>query len=235
MAGTQAGAAKRRAAQQAAGAGLEASASRPDPRDSELASTGHDLGQVLPTGVGIVDPNRVQDDTLTMESWEITTEGRVWLQVTSFTRHGQPIDKDVSLGPRKIGQKLKISVADRERNQENVSNPAHDPFLNGLLVRTDADQNTVAATTSVDALSTADLLVIYELRGEEFRQALVGLGQVPIRRLREMAEAVDATSTQINALEDVIDGFRNARSQADAVYDLTGQRRPEREGQEAAN
>ncbi len=175
-----------------------------------------------------------QDDpTKQIETWEITTEGRVWLTVTAFTRHGQPQDKDVSLGPKKIGQKLKISVADRERNQENVTDPKFDPFVNGLLVRVDGDQQAVKATQSTDALSTADLMSLYELRGDEFQAAVEALGQVPIRRLREMAEAVDATASQIRILDDVIqERYRKAASQPDAVFDLGGQRRPEREGKE---
>lgn len=173
------------------------------------------------------------DPSKQVETWEITTEGRVWLQVTSFTRHGQPQDKDVSLGPKKIGQKLKISVSDRERNQENVSDPQFDPFLNGLLVRVDADQQQVKATMSTDALTTGDLLALYELRGEDFRAAVELLGQVPIRRLREMAETVDATTSQVTILDDVIqERYRRAASQPDAVFDLGGQRRPEREGKE---
>ena len=224
MAGTAAGAAKRAAARDA----------RPDPRNDDLASTATRLGTANRAAMAPVDIAMAQDSTRMMETWAITTEGRVWLQVTSFTRHGQPIDKDVSLGPRKVGQKLTISAADRERNQENASDPAFDPFVNGLLVRLDVDQNTVQATVSSDALSTAALLAIYELRGDAFRQALVGLGQVPIRRLREMADSVDATASQIGALEDVIDEFRNARSQVDAVFDLNGERRPEREGKEPA-
>ena len=173
------------------------------------------------------------DTTKQIETWEITTEGRVWLTVTAFTRHGQPQDKDVSLGPRKQGQRLKISVSDRERNQENVSDPKFDPFINGLLVRTDGDQNEITATASTDALSTGDLMALYELRGAEFEVAVEELGQVPIRRLREMAEAVDATASQIRILDEVIDiRYRRAASQPDAVFDLSGQRRLEREGKE---
>lgn len=177
------------------------------------------------------DPTKITDPTKIIEEWEITTEGRVWLQVTTFTRHGQPMDKDVSLGPKKPGQKLKISQADRERNQENVADPKFDPFRNGLLVRIDADQQADPQTASTDAVSTKDLLGIYELKGAQFQAAVEQLGQVPIRRLREMAEAVDATTSQVAMLDEVIaERWRQASSQPDAVFDLTGTRRPEREG-----
>lgn len=175
--------------------------------------------------VGPDDPSQV------METWEITTEGRVWFQTTVYNRFGQPQDKDVSLGPKKMGSRIKISQADRERNQEMVQDAAFDSFTNGLLVRVDADQNTNPKTASTDALSTADLLGIYEKKDAEFRQAVEALGQVPIRRLREMAEAVDASMSQVAILDEVIESrYRKASSQPDAVFDLSGQRMPEREG-----
>jgi len=137
------------------------------------------------------------------------------------------------VGPKKSGQKLRISRADREMNQENVSDPKFDPFVNGLLVRVDKDQNLDKKTASTDAVSTKDLLAIYELKGDAFRIEVSKLGQVPIRKLREMAEAVDAAVSQIAILDEVIaERYRKAASQPDAVFDLGGVRRPEREGRE---
>ncbi len=171
------------------------------------------------------------DPSQIMETWEITTEGRVWFQTTVYNRFGQPQDKDVSLGPKKMGSKIKISQADRERNQEMVQDPSFDSFTNGLLVRVDADQNLTPKTASTDALSVADLLSIYEKKDAAFREAVQALGQVPIRRLREMAEAVDASMSQVAILDEVIEErYRQSASQPDAVFDLSGQRRPEREG-----
>lgn len=172
-----------------------------------------------------------KDPSQVMETWEITTEGRVWFQTTTYNRFGQPQDKDVSLGPKKMGARIKISQADRERNQEMAQSPEFDAFTNGLLVRVDADQNANPKTASTDALSTADLLAIYEKRDAAFREAVEALGQVPIRRLREMAEAVDASMSQVAILDEVIEErYRKSSSQPDAVFDLSGQRRPEREG-----
>lgn len=172
-----------------------------------------------------------KDPSQVMETWEITTEGRVWFQTTTHNRFGQPQDKDVSLGPKKMGARIKISQADRERNQEMAQSPQFDAFTNGLLVRVDADQNANPKTASTDALTTSDLLAIYEKRDAAFREAVEALGQVPIRRLREMAEAVDASMSQVAILDEVIEErYRKSSSQPDAVFDLSGQRRPEREG-----
>lgn len=164
-----------------------------------------------------------------METWEITTPGRVWLQTTSFSRHNQPIIKDVSLGPNRVGAKLKITAADREMNQEKVADPKHDPFRNGLLVRIDADQNDDPATSSDDALTTKQLVDMFSLHGNPFRAAVEKMGEVPIRRLREMADAVDATIKQVNFLDEIIEERYAVRghSQGDAVYSLSGDVHPE--------
>lgn len=174
---------------------------------------------------------RETDPTKVIETWEITTEGRVWVRVTQYTRHGQPQEKDVSVGPKRPGQKLKISQADREANQEMISDEALDPFRNGLLVRVDADQQANPRTASTDAVKTEDLMAIFDLKDAAFRDAISELGQIPIRRLREMAPHVDASMSQVAILDEVIDErYRNAQSQPDAVFDLSGQRRTDREG-----
>lgn len=163
-----------------------------------------------------------------METWEITTPGRVWLKVTTHNRHGQPIIKDISLGPQRVGQKLKITQADREMNQEDVADTAFDPFRNGLLVRVDADQNSDPNTESVDALTTQQLMDIFAKHGNAFRASVEKLGEVPIRRLREMADALDATVKQVSFLDEVIEErYVKRASQPDAVYSLSGELHPE--------
>lgn len=170
-------------------------------------------------------------DAQTLETWETTTPGRVWVTTTSYTRHGQPVMKDISVGPNKVGAKLKISTADREMNQERVADPANDPFTNGLLVRLDADQNLTPATVSVDAVPTKNLLELFKKNGNAFHAAVDKLGEIPVRRLRELADQVDASAKQVEYLDEVITTkFRRSASQTDAVFDLTGARRTDLEG-----
>lgn len=158
------------------------------------------------------------------ETWEITTQGRVWLQVTINSRHGRGTElKDVALGPNRPGQKLKISPADREMNQEACSGPSYDPFRNGLLVRVDADQNEDEATASMNALTAQQTLDIFELSGAEFEAALGSLDQLPLQRLLDMAPAVDASISQVAAIDAALrDRYDNRRSQPDAVFGLDG-------------
>lgn len=166
----------------------------------------------------------------TMEQWEITTAGRVWLTTTSHNRFGQPIEKDISVGPNRVGARIKISQADRELNQERIADAAMDPFRNGLLVRADKSQQEDPATASSDAIATKDLLAIFAKHGNAFHAAVDSLGELPLRRLLELCDEVDASAKQKEYLaEQVETRFTNRRSQEDAVYDLSGYRDRDRE------
>jgi hypothetical protein len=145
------------------------------------------------------------------EVWTITTAARVWLQKTAYTRTGHPIVQDFSIGPRKAGTQFKILTSDREMNQERTGQDGLDPFRNGLLVRVDADQQLDDSTASEDALSVDDLLVMFGKSGNAFVSAVKKLGDVPLRRAREMADAVDASASQVRALDEAIQvRFRGA-------------------------
>lgn len=174
------------------------------------------------------------DPEKTFEVWEVTTAGQIWVQTTTFTRHGQPLLKDVSVGPNKIGAKLKISVADRLMNQEQIQDAHNDPFINGLLVRSDGDQQAVPETVSEAAIPTKDLLGIFAKSGMAFQSAARKLPEIPLRRMRELANDVDATAKQVEFLDSLLDDVANTRrrSQEDAVFDLSGNRRKEREGKD---
>lgn len=167
------------------------------------------------------------------EVWEVTTAGRIWLQQTTYTRTGQPIFKDISVGPNKIGAHLRISTDDRRYNQEQVADTKNDVFRNGMLVRVDVNQQLDEDTASPEALTTEDLLSIYAKNGKAFQTAVDKLSELPIRRLRDMADAVDASAKQVEYLDQVIfDRYKIGASQEDAVFDLGGERRRDREDKE---
>jgi hypothetical protein len=168
------------------------------------------------------------DRTKTMETWEITVPGRVWVTTTVYNRYGQPVDKPVSLGPNKVGQRLKISVADREANQELCERPELDPFLNGLLVRVAGGDPADESVASTDALTSAELSLIFDKNGNAFHAAVDALGEIPVRRLLALCDAVDATAKQKAYIEQVInERFRNPGSSqgtGSAVFNLAGER-----------
>jgi hypothetical protein len=171
-----------------------------------------------------------------LEVWEMAVAGTVYLQKTVHTRHGVAMSEDLKIGPNRVGHKVKILASDREMNQEKMTDAINDPFRNGMLVRVDRPQNEVEATSSPDAVSTDDLLMIFDKKADSFEKAVKGLGEIPVRRLRSMAEAIDATHSQVAFLDEYIETtYGLGRAAQDAVFDLNGERRPEREGKEPSN
>lgn len=134
------------------------------------------------------------------EVWETTTSGRVWVEVTN--ERGQP--RAVSAGGR-TGARLRITVEDRELVQERIINREQDPFVNGMLVRVDADQQADPRTKSPDALNTEQLMKVFSKTGKTFNSMVDSFSEVTVRRMLEMAEDVDATNSQISYLRQVID------------------------------
>jgi hypothetical protein len=163
------------------------------------------------------------------EVWELTTAGRLWLHVTSYTRTGQPITKDVSYGPNKAGHKIRISEDDRHINQENCADDHTDPFRNGMLVRVDKSQQDDDETASENAIGTDELMAIFAKNGNAFQSAVKKLNEVNVRRLYDLAEPLDATAKQVEFLTDYIaETYRKGGPQPS----LAGQRDEPRDGGE---
>lgn len=133
------------------------------------------------------------------EIWETTTDGTVWVMTTD----DRGKDKPVSVGG-KVGQRLRIKSLDREICQDTVLDDASDPFTNGLLKRVDADQNTDERTASQQALSTEELMAIFEKTGNAFQSSVRRLNELNVRRLREAADALDAKASQLSFLDEHI-------------------------------
>lgn len=131
------------------------------------------------------------------EIWETTTEGRVW--VTSTDDRGK--ERAVAVGG-KVGQRLRIASLDREICQDRILDDTSDPFVNGLLKRIDADQNADERTASQQALSTEELMSIFDKTGNAFQSAVRKLNELNVRRLREAADALDAKASQLAFLDE---------------------------------
>ncbi len=134
------------------------------------------------------------------EIWEITVPGTVWVEVTND--RGKPIPLKVGGRP---GARLRISTEDRIITQERIVDRELDPFVNGMLTRLDADQQLDEKTASPDALTTEDLLAIFAKNGKAFQNAVDKLNQTSVRRMKEMAESVDATASQMNYLNEQLE------------------------------
>ncbi len=131
------------------------------------------------------------------EVWETTTAGRTFYSTTdNFGRV-----RESSVGG-KVGAKLRIKTTDREYVQESCQNPDVDPFVNGMLVR--VDEATKPEDNSPEAMRVETLLVGFTKNGNAFRAFVDGLNELNTRRMRDMAEASDATVAQVAYLEEVI-------------------------------
>lgn len=130
------------------------------------------------------------------EIWETTTQGRVWVVTTDHKGHEKPI----SVGG-KLGARLRITSVDREINQDRILEDTSDPFRNGILKRVDADQNTDERTASDQALDTNELVTVFAKSGMAFQSAVKKLNERNVRRLREMCDAVDASTSQVAFLD----------------------------------
>lgn len=156
------------------------------------------------------------------EVWETTTDGRVWVATTDI--RGKV--KLVSAGG-KTGTRLRISSADREANQDRVIEDLDDPFTNGMLRRVDADQNADESTASDQALTTDDLMKLFAKSGMAFQSAVKKLNERNIRRMREMCEAVDASTSQVAFLDAyVAENFRKEGSMPSYKEMFTDDGRP---------
>jgi hypothetical protein len=134
-------------------------------------------------------------DMKTREIWESTIPGRVSLTVENS--QGRP--QTISIVGK--GSRLRLTQLDRELAEEVIRTPENNPFRNGMLVRVD---NGAGHVPSAEELSDDDLRAIFELDQSDFRATVDQLGQVNVRRLKSMVVEVDASKSEIEYLDEVI-------------------------------
>jgi len=130
----------------------------------------------------------------TREIWESTIPGRVSLTVENS--RGQ--QQTVSVSGK--GSRLRLSQLDRELAEEVIRKPENNPFRNGMLVRVDGKGH----APSPDELSDDDLKAIFELDQSDFQNTVRELGQVNVRRLKAMVVEVDASKSEMEFIDEVI-------------------------------
>jgi len=138
------------------------------------------------------------------EIWESTTAGTVWV----LTTDDRGKEKSVGVGGAP-GQRLRIKSLDREICQDAILGDDSDPFTNGLLKRIDADQQQDPQTASEQVIDTEQLMDYFKSSGNAFQGKVRKLNELNFRRLHEMAEAADASASQIAFLrEHLVTKFR---------------------------
>lgn len=143
-------------------------------------------------------------DEKIMETWEITTEGTVWVSKMDM-REGKYVKTRV--GGRQGGsRRLHITRDDRRFNQEQVVEEMkhNDPFTNGALVLVSAEVADDIDTTY--HLTGEDLRRLLEIKDTELFETEVAdiKSELILRRLKEVAES-DATVAQLQFINDVIE------------------------------
>lgn len=132
--------------------------------------------------------------TTVEELWETTGHGLIYVHVTGIDGK----DRVVSVGGQP-GQKLRITEYDRTRNQERVMDANADVFSNGMLIRKDTDEQPSDQILSHDAIEE-----LFNLGAAEFKDRAYALNEYNVRRLKEIAEDLDATKSQIDTLDRII-------------------------------
>lgn len=142
-------------------------------------------------------------DEKVIETWEITTDGTVWL-FKMDPREGKYVEHRV--GGRQGGsRRLHISRDDRRFNQEQVVEEMkeHDVFRNGQLVLVSADKAEDIDTTY--HLTAEDLGRLLSIKEQKLFESEVSdiKSELILRRLKEVAER-DATVAQLTFISDII-------------------------------
>ncbi len=143
------------------------------------------------------------DDDKIMETWEITTDGTVWVDKMD-PREGRYVKQRV--GGRQGGsRRLHITRDDRRFNQEQVVEEMKhsDPFTNGALVLVSAERAEDIDTTY--HLTNEDLGRLLEIKDAALFQSEVSdiKSELILRRLKELGET-QATVAQLEFVTELI-------------------------------
>lgn len=143
------------------------------------------------------------EDSQVMETWEITTDGTVWVDKMD-AREGRYVKQRV--GGRQGGsRRLHITRDDRRFNQEQVVEEmgGYDPFTNGALVLVSSEK--ADDIDSTYHLTTEDLGRLLEIKDSAlFEQEVRDIkSELILRRLKELSET-QATVAQLEFVSELI-------------------------------
>lgn len=133
--------------------------------------------------------------TKVREIWESTIPGRVSLTIENS--QGRP--QTISIIGK--GSRFRIAETDRELAEEVVRQKGNNPFRNGMLVRVDDGKG---HAPSPDELSDDDLKAIFTLDQSDFQATVRELGEVNVRRLKAMVVEVDASKSEMEFIDELI-------------------------------
>lgn len=148
--------------------------------------------------------------TAQMETWETTSASQV--VVNRYDKRGG--EKGVVVGGQP-GKRIQLTTEEREGlNEEMAADPGQDIFQNGMLrpvrgVPEDIVMRFETQTKVHGGLNVEELLGLLETKtGNEFKNAVDALSEATLRRLADLAPEADATSSQMQAIEEALAKFK---------------------------
>lgn len=138
-----------------------------------------------------------------LEVWESNISGRVAMEVAG-ARPGTT-RRLTTMGK---GQRLRITVEDRELVEEGIRNIQNNPFANGKLTQIGGKTRVAPEGTEVlgtQQFSDDDLAMFFAMTPEDFRAALGELSEANVRRLRDLFRDKGGTVAQQEVINDYIE------------------------------
>lgn len=132
------------------------------------------------------------------EIWECQVEGTIYFEITNHK--GAPASTSV----KGVGSRIRVTTEDRILMQERILDRVNDPFVNGMMIRIDADQQEDESTRSTDALSEAELIAVFDLEPADFAEYVSSLSEVNVRRLAGMKKKAKITVEQAEYIQELI-------------------------------
>lgn len=152
-------------------------------------------------------PDVIFDPRSNVETWEINTEGTVWVWTRDVRNPGQM--QKTRVGGRAGGsRRLRISTDERRYNEEQIIDEmgTQNPFRNGALRLVSGKPSDDADVDPALHWSAEDYQEFLKVRDPEvFEEALRDIkSELIVRRLLDFAEK-DGTLPQVEAIRNIIE------------------------------
>lgn len=134
-----------------------------------------------------------------LETWKNGTRSLIFIK--QYNQRGEL--HDVMVGPGKV---IHISPKERRINQEIAANENQDLFSNGLLtpvrlIETEADAKEIAANPNL--MTETEMRDLFKAHFKTFEKRVNEVkNPIALQRLLEIAEEVDAKSSQVKAINE---------------------------------
>lgn len=131
-----------------------------------------------------------------LEAWVSQVAGRVSIAIEDVTT-----GKKRTVTIKGKGAVLRVNPMDRRLLEEKVQDESLNPFRNGTLALEKGND----VVTSPQSMSDDELAALFELDDSDFKEALPGLTEVNVRRLKDLSVQRNASYNHVGAVKDYIE------------------------------